>query len=157
MPRMGMNRKQEKSKDFKGSMKRLLGNLKPWRIMLLIALSLAMISAILALISPNKLSDLTDIITEGLTPNLNEEMVSKIMADTGIIPEDKLAFSQILQDSTCHTERSAPPAHSIDQGDPLAAFSGSEWHEGTGYAHPPTPLLRRGHASKFLAQFVKSF
>ena len=25
----------EKSKDFKGSMKRLLGNLKPWRIMLL--------------------------------------------------------------------------------------------------------------------------
>ncbi len=90
----------EKSKDFKGSMKRLLGNLKPWRIMLLIALSLAMISAILALISPNKLSDLTDIITEGLTPNLNEEMVSKIMADTGIKPEDKLAFSQILQDST---------------------------------------------------------
>ena len=69
MPRPGRPRVQEKSKDFKGSMKRLIGNLKPWRILMVLALILAMISAVLSLIAPDKLSDLTDTITAGITPN----------------------------------------------------------------------------------------
>ena len=69
MPRPGP-RKFEKSKNFKGSIKRLLSTLKPWRVLLVTSLTLAMISAILSLVAPNQLSGLTDTITEGLTPNL---------------------------------------------------------------------------------------
>ena len=66
MPRPGGSNVYEKSKDFFGSIKRLLSNLKSWRIIIIVALFLAMFSAILSLIAPNKLSDFTDIITKGL-------------------------------------------------------------------------------------------
>lgn len=69
MPRPGGPKVQEKSKDFKGAMKRLIGNLKPWKILMVLALLLAMISAILSLVAPDKLSELTDTITNGITPN----------------------------------------------------------------------------------------
>ena len=61
MPRpMGPRGKiPEKSKDFKGSMKRLFNNLNNFNYLLIFALALGMIRAILALIAPNKLSDLT--------------------------------------------------------------------------------------------------
>ena len=59
----------EKSKDFKGSMIRLIKNLKPWKYIMVMALALAMISAILALVAPNKLSKFADLIGEGLVPN----------------------------------------------------------------------------------------
>ncbi len=80
MPRPGGFKTPEKSKDFFGSMKRLMHNLRPWRIIMIIALILAMVSAILALIAPNKLSDFTDVITKGLSPRTNklEEIGKKI-------------------------------------------------------------------------------
>ena len=55
MPRPGGPRGHEVSKDFKGSMIRLIKNLAPWKIIMIFALSLALISAILSLIAPNKL------------------------------------------------------------------------------------------------------
>ena len=81
MPRPKGPRVQEKSKDFKGSMLRLLKNLKPWKYIMSIALILAMISAILSLIAPNKLSDFTDKVGEGLTPNTEKlaEIGNKIV------------------------------------------------------------------------------
>ena len=69
MPRPGRGPNFEKSKDFKGSMIRLIKNLKPWKFIMIMALALAMISAILALIAPNKLSKFADLIGEGLVPN----------------------------------------------------------------------------------------
>ena len=69
MPRPGRGPNFEKSKDFKGSMIRLIKNLKPWKFIMVLALALAMISAILALIAPNKLSKFADLIGEGLVPN----------------------------------------------------------------------------------------
>ena len=60
----------EKSKDFKGSMIRLIKNLKPWKFIMILALGLAMVSAILALVAPNKLSKFADLIGEGLVPNV---------------------------------------------------------------------------------------
>ena len=72
MPRPGGPNKFEKSKDFKGSMLRLIKNLSSWKILMIIALMLAMISAILALIAPNKLSDFADVIGEGLSPNMDK-------------------------------------------------------------------------------------
>ncbi|MGN1336951.1 MAG: ABC transporter ATP-binding protein [Candidatus Coprovivens sp.] len=87
MPRPGGPKVQEKSKDFFGSMKRLLINLKPWKYLMSIALVLAMISAILSLIAPNKLSDLADLIAEGLVPKtdkfalINDKMMSNFNED----------------------------------------------------------------------------
>ena len=111
MPRPGRN--FEKSKDFKGSMLRLLKNLSPWRFALSLALILAMVSAILSLIAPNRLSDLTDVITGGLTPNtdklteigtkisenINKNMQTKmttILSSERISNEDKLALQNAL-------------------------------------------------------------
>ncbi len=98
MPRPG-KRNFEKSKNFKGSIKRLLSTLKPWRSLLVISLTLAMISAILSLIAPNKLSVLTDTITEGLIPNLTEERITEIMADPNISDNDKQQFQILLATS----------------------------------------------------------
>ena len=59
----------EKSKDFKSSIIRLLKNLNPWKYLMISALLLALISAIFALITPNKLSEFADTIGDGLVPN----------------------------------------------------------------------------------------
>ena len=78
----------EKSKDFKGSMIRLIKNLKPWKFIMIIALALAMISAILALIAPNRLSKFADLIGEGLVPNTKMfEVISEEMMNNEV-PED---------------------------------------------------------------------
>ena len=79
MPRIGNVNNYEKSKDFKGSMKRLILNLNPWRNIMIFALLLAMISAIFSLIAPDKLSGLTDTITAGIGPN--QEKLELIIAE----------------------------------------------------------------------------
>ena len=95
MPRPGS--KIEKSKDFKGSIKKIFKSLSPWHFLLIISLSLAMISAILSLIAPNKLSDLTDYITEGITPQVSEEKIQKIIEDPNISMEDKQEMMNIMK------------------------------------------------------------
>ena len=117
MPRPGGPRGQmhEKSKDFKGSINRLFGSLKKWLLLLGISVFLAMVSAILALIAPNKLSDLTDTITKGISPktdklaeitdkiseNMNNQnnissKIPKIMTSNSISSEDKLQFQEAI-------------------------------------------------------------
>lgn len=59
----------EKSKDFKGTILRLFKSLNKWRAILIVAMVLAFSSAILSTIAPNKLSNLTDVITDGIKPN----------------------------------------------------------------------------------------
>ncbi len=92
MPR----RNFEKSKNFKTAIKQLFANLSPWRFLLTLSLTLAMISAILSLIAPNKLSDLTDIVTDGLKPNISETKIKQIMANPDIPMEDKMTFQEML-------------------------------------------------------------
>lgn len=94
MPRPGS--RIEKSKDFKGSMKKLFISLKRWYALIVIALLLAFLSAIIALIAPNKLSDLTDYITEGLKPNISETVVEEIMYSDEIPLEDKQKMQEIM-------------------------------------------------------------
>lgn len=98
MPRPGGpgGRNFEKSKDFKGSMKRLLQSLKKWHGLLAFSLVLAMISAILALVAPNQLSNLTDTITEGIKPNLSETVVEEIMMNPSISSQDKQEMMAIM-------------------------------------------------------------
>ena len=90
-------RKMEKSKDFKGAIKKLFSHLRPWHMFLIISLTLAMISAILSLIAPNRLSDITNEITKGLTPNISEEKINEIMTDENISQSDKMTFVTLMQ------------------------------------------------------------
>ena len=113
MPRP-MHANNEKSKDFVGSIKRLLVNLKPWKILMGLAIILAFLSAILSLTAPNKLSSLTDVITNGIKPNtetlqevvkeisknFNSEAMSEktrlILTSEDISIEDKTTFQNFL-------------------------------------------------------------
>ena len=82
MPRPG---KIEKSKDFKGSVKKLIKSLKGFYVAIIVGLILAMASSILSLIAPNKLSDITDYITVGLKPNTEKlQEVSQVIYGNAI-------------------------------------------------------------------------
>lgn len=75
-PRMGPGRMGgpgrgtgEKAKDFKSAIKRLFKELKGFKVLITIAVVLAMLSAILSIVAPDQLSNLTDEISEGLVPS----------------------------------------------------------------------------------------
>jgi len=95
MPR---NNKIEKSKDLGGSLKKILVSLKPWLRPILVSLVLSLFSAYITIISPNKLSELTDYITAGLTPRISEEVIASIMADPEISEIDKLSLMNFNMD-----------------------------------------------------------
>lgn len=86
----GPMRVSEKPKDFMGSIKKLMKSLSSFRVLIFIALVLAALSSILSLIAPNKLSDLTDEITKGITINTSnmkelEEDLTRNISDIGNI------------------------------------------------------------------------
>ena len=88
----------EKAKNFKSAISRLFKELKSFHILILIALILAALSSVLSIISPNKLSDLTDEISKGLVikTDVMKEITTKV---TESVSEDKLktTLPQILQ------------------------------------------------------------
>ena len=70
MPRPGgHNNPDAKAKDFGKAVTRLLKELKSYKLLIIISIVLATTSSILAIFTPNILSDLTDRISEGLIPN----------------------------------------------------------------------------------------
>jgi len=117
----GPMRVSEKPKDFMGSIKKLMKSLSSFKVLIFIALVLAALSSILSLIAPNKLSDLTDEITKGITINTSnmkelEEDLTKNISDignilginldekiiyrvnsSGISSEDKIKFNDTLK------------------------------------------------------------
>ena len=100
----GPMRVSEKPKDFMGSIKKLMKSLSSFRVLIFIALVLAALSSILSLIAPNKLSDLTDEITKGITINTSnmkelEEDLTKNISDIGNILRlfIEIRFSQTLE------------------------------------------------------------
>ena len=119
MPRP--NRDVSKAKDFKGAIKRLLQELSGFKKLIIISLVLAALGAILTIVTPNILSDLTDEISKGLvlnkdnfekltkevTSSLNEESISKvidfseknigkIMISSNIPKNDLMKFQEIM-------------------------------------------------------------
>ncbi len=73
----------EKAKDFKGSMARLIKELKSFHVLIFIALFLAVAGAILSIFTPNILSDLTDEISKGLViQSSNLEKLSKEVSNS---------------------------------------------------------------------------
>ena len=108
MPRMNTT---EKPKNFFGSIFKLLKELKTWRIILFISLILAIISSIFSIIAPDRLSDLTDEITNGIKPNTEklEEISTKIqnnllrgpivINNTTISVKDQSEFINIMSET----------------------------------------------------------
>ena len=60
---------QEKAKDFKKAIKRLLKEINDFKVLIIVSLVLAIMGAILSILAPNRLSDLTDEISNGLVVN----------------------------------------------------------------------------------------
>ncbi len=75
---MGPGGTGEKAKNFKSAIKRLLKELKRYRILIIIALILAILSSMLSIFAPNKLSDLTDEIQKGLIGSMNLDAIKSI-------------------------------------------------------------------------------
>ena len=77
---MHNNKENSKPKDLKKSLSRLIKELSKYKLLIIISLILAVFGSILSIISPNKLSSLTDEITNGLMINkenftsLNEQI-----------------------------------------------------------------------------------
>ena len=69
----------EKAKDFKGSIARLIKELKKFHTLIFISLFLAIAGAILSIFTPNILSDLTDEISKGLV--INSKNLEKLSAE----------------------------------------------------------------------------
>lgn len=102
----------ERSKDFVGSIKRLLKELKSFKIFIFVALILATTGSILSIIAPNQLSKLTDTISQGLivkTENIKQitEMTTNhlsnldpkiIMTSSKLSAQEKSQFMNILKD-----------------------------------------------------------
>ena len=65
----GMGRGGEKPKNFKNAFKRMVKELKAFKIAVVIALFLVSLGAILSIVSPNRLKDLTNEISKGLVVN----------------------------------------------------------------------------------------
>ena len=59
----------EKAKDFKGAIKRLIKELNPFKILIILGLLMAGLGSILAIMAPNKLADLVNKISDGLVIN----------------------------------------------------------------------------------------
>lgn len=69
----------EKPKNFGEALSKLLKSLNGFKVLIITSLLLAGLSAILSLVSPNRLSDLTDEISNGLT--INTENMEKLKND----------------------------------------------------------------------------
>ena len=89
MPRPGKGQTYEKARDFKGAIKRLFSELNTYKILIIVAFTLAILGSILSILAPNRLSDLTDEISAGLVVNQdNMEALTKKASEN--LSEDKL-------------------------------------------------------------------
>jgi ATP-binding cassette subfamily B protein len=100
----------EKSKDFFGSIKRIFQELDRYRVLLIVSLLLAAISSILAIVAPNRLSELADTITDGVGVNQSnvETIMNNLSSEQGlysyrldgvlITVEDQYKLLSLLQD-----------------------------------------------------------
>lgn len=71
-------RKQEKAKDFAGTWRKLLEYCKAYRIHLIFSLFCAFAGTILTLLGPDKIADLTNVISAGLITGIDMEKVTSI-------------------------------------------------------------------------------
>ena len=75
----------EKPKSFKKPMLKLIDYMHPFIPLIIIAIILALLSSVFAIIGPNKISDITDLIAEGMTRTINLKKITNIAIFLGIL------------------------------------------------------------------------
>ncbi len=75
---MNQKKKPERSRDFKGTWKKLLRYCSKYMAAIVIALLCAVGGTVLILLGPDKLSDLTKVITDGIMTGIDMDAVSRI-------------------------------------------------------------------------------
>ncbi|WP_227425696.1 ABC transporter ATP-binding protein [Pengzhenrongella sicca] len=93
---MGGGMPAEKSMDFRGSGKRLLGVLRPERVRVSVVLALAVASVALVVLGPKILGTATDIIFEGVIGRQLPAGISKAEAIAGARAEGQDTFADLL-------------------------------------------------------------
>ena len=79
----------EKAKDFKGAIKRLVKELDKYKVLVIVAFVLAILGSVISILAPDKLSELTDKISEGLVINQdNMKELSKAVESS--VSEEKM-------------------------------------------------------------------
>ena len=126
----------EKPKDLSGTLKKLTISLKGYLPIIVVALVLAALGSVLAIIGPDKLSDLTDEITKGLvvnqkniklitsdiTTNLNEEKLKEtsmkivvmnpldtndvVIDDVNVSYNDRVEYTKLMQSANYKNQKS---------------------------------------------------
>lgn len=80
-PGSGMMRPAEKAKDFKGSLKRLLGYLKPYKYILIIVFFMSVLSTLFNILSPRVMGLITNKLVEGIKLKLQGVVGSTVDFD----------------------------------------------------------------------------
>ena len=86
----------EKSKDFGKAIKRIIKELKPFKLGVIVSVFFAIVGSIIAIIVPNQLADLTDEISKGLFSELNFDAIVSIAITIGILEISSL-ISEIIE------------------------------------------------------------
>jgi ATP-binding cassette, subfamily B, multidrug efflux pump len=90
-------RATEKSLDFKGSSRRLIGTLKPHRLLVAVSFLLAAVSVTLSVLGPKLLGDATNLIFSGVISSRIPAGVSKAQAIARLRAEGKGTEADLLQ------------------------------------------------------------
>ncbi len=112
-------RSGEKAKDLVGTWKKLFGYCRKYMLVFVIAMFCAAIGTVLTLIGPDKLSEMTDTITEGIAPDT--EMLQRIME---AIHGNPVPFTDIEIDGVTITGE--------DQAGMMAVIAGMDKADGEG-------------------------
>ncbi len=107
------------NKNFKSSMGKLFKFLKPYAAMIIVALIAVIIGTVFTLIGPNKLSEITDIIQEGVSVNLSldSEKMEELISQGYTTKESESSSPKIVANFTLNKNNSSS---TIDEGDTIS-------------------------------------
>ena len=108
--------KQEKAKDLKGTLIRIFKSLGEWKIILVISCILALFAAILSTVAPNKLADVTNVISDGIKPDVeNMKKVSEGIYKNAI-------QTYVIYKYRNPQEGTTPPRYNLEDEETIKTF-----------------------------------
>ncbi len=109
-PAGALARPTEKAKDFRGTLKRLVGMLRPERALIVVVLLLAVVSVTFAVIGPKILGTATNILFQGVVSKQLPAGVTQAQAVAGLRAKGQSTLADML--SAMHLN----PGHGVDFG-----------------------------------------
>ena len=107
-PAGALARPTEKAKDFRGTLKRIVGMLRPERTRIILVLILAIISVTLAVLGPKILGNATNILFEGVVSKQLPAGITQAQAVAGLKAKGESTLTEML--SAMHLN----PGHGVD-------------------------------------------